>query len=417
LAKRYYDKNMKEFFELKPGSMIINEYERIFLELLKYVSFIKDEIVKIHRYLSGLPSFIGDKIQYDDPKNLEETIRRDKFLYDRKKGNPTFQKAWEDKNKFTKYMRKKGSKSPFFRNNPQGQPAFRGSKIVEAGGQRPRPPPMQCWGCKEDHKYRDCPHKDEKVRFFHNVQQAKIVEDMGKSVSRIYASLDNKQAEFQSHMIEVEGMINNHAFTILIDFGASHSYIDPKVVEILKLSIYKHEKYWLVQLATGAKRKVVELFKSRPLGTNGLNTKAYLNIFPLGSYDFLIGMDWLDQHHAILDCHNKAFTCLDEKGSSRVVQGIPRVVIVREISAMKLKRCYRRGCLVFATHMEETPKDRVPYIEYQVVLKEFEYVFKEIPGLPPKRDIDVSINLMPGAAPVSKTPYRMSTLEVKELQM
>jgi hypothetical protein len=34
---------------------------------------------------------------------------------------------------------------------------------------------------------------------------------------RIYAALDNKQAEFQSHMIEVEGMINNHAFTILID--------------------------------------------------------------------------------------------------------------------------------------------------------------------------------------------------------
>jgi hypothetical protein len=67
--------------------------------------------------------------------------------------------------------------------------------------------------------------------------------------------------------------------------------------------------------------------------------------------------------------------------------------------------------------MGETPKDRVPYLEYQAVLKEFEDVFKEIPGLPPKRDIDFSINLMPGATPVSKTPYRMSTLELKELQM
>jgi hypothetical protein len=60
--------------------------------------------------------------------------------------------------------------------------------------------------------------------------------------SRIYATLDNKQAEFQSHMIEVEGMINNHAFTILVDSGASHSYIDPKVVEIFLLPIRKHEK-------------------------------------------------------------------------------------------------------------------------------------------------------------------------------
>ena len=78
---------MNEFFELKLGSMTIDEYEQRFLELLKYVSFIKDEAVKIQRYLSGLPPSIGDKIQYD-PKTMEETIRREKCLtkryYDRK---------------------------------------------------------------------------------------------------------------------------------------------------------------------------------------------------------------------------------------------------------------------------------------------------------------------------------------------
>ena len=62
LTKRYYDKKMKEFFELKLGSMRIDEYERRFLELLKYVSFIKDDIVNIQRYLSGFPSFISDKL-------------------------------------------------------------------------------------------------------------------------------------------------------------------------------------------------------------------------------------------------------------------------------------------------------------------------------------------------------------------
>jgi hypothetical protein len=59
-----------------------------------------------------------------------------------------------------------------------------------------------------------------------------MVDDMGRRVMRIYVSLDNKQVEFQSHMIEVEGMINNLAFTILIYSGDNHSYIDPKVVEI-----------------------------------------------------------------------------------------------------------------------------------------------------------------------------------------
>ena len=67
--------------------------------------------------------------------------------------------------------------------------------------------------------------------------------------------------------------------------------------------------------------------------------------------------------------------------------------------------------------MEVTPKDKVPNIEDYVVLKEFEDVFKEIPGLPPKRDIDFSTNLMHGATPLSNTPYRMSTTELKELQM
>jgi hypothetical protein len=75
LTKRYCIKKMKDLFELKLRSMTIDEYERRFLELLKYVSFIEDETVKIQRYLSGLPSFISDKIQYDDPKTLEETIR------------------------------------------------------------------------------------------------------------------------------------------------------------------------------------------------------------------------------------------------------------------------------------------------------------------------------------------------------
>jgi predicted aspartyl protease len=160
------------------------------------------------------------------------------------------------------------------------------------------------------------------------------VEDLGSRMLRIYVALDNKQAEFQSHMIEVEGMINNRPLVILIDSGASHSYVDPRVVEGLHLMRSKHEKSWLVQLATGTKRKVTELVKSCSVDMKGMSTKAELNILPLGSYDCLIGMDWLDQHHALLDYRNKRFTCLDEEGNQVTVQGIPRAVAVREISAM-----------------------------------------------------------------------------------
>jgi hypothetical protein len=55
---------------------------------------------------------------------------------------------------------------------------------------------------------------------------------------------------------------------------------------------------------------------------NGLHAKAGLNIIPLGLYYCLIGMDWLDRHHAIIEYYNKAFTCLDEQGNLRMAQGI-----------------------------------------------------------------------------------------------
>jgi hypothetical protein len=83
------------------------------LELLKYVAFIKDEQVKIQRYLSRMLSFISDKIQYDEPKALEETIRHAKCLYDQQRGRPNFQKAWEEKMKSKVEQRKKGTKIPF----------------------------------------------------------------------------------------------------------------------------------------------------------------------------------------------------------------------------------------------------------------------------------------------------------------
>jgi hypothetical protein len=119
LSKHYYESKMKEFFEIKLGITKMDEYEKRFFELLKYVYFIKDENVKIQRFLSRLPSFYNDKIQYDSPKTLEESIRKEKHLYEQKRGRPIFEKAWNDKMKGKKSQRKKCFKPPFFKNNSQ----------------------------------------------------------------------------------------------------------------------------------------------------------------------------------------------------------------------------------------------------------------------------------------------------------
>jgi hypothetical protein len=75
------------------------------------------------------------------------------------------------------------------------------------------------------------------------------------------------------------------------------------MVEMFHLPRRKLGKPWMVQVTTEAKRKISEMIKVCPMNLNGMNTSAELNIIPLGSYDCLTGMDWLDQHHVVLDCY------------------------------------------------------------------------------------------------------------------
>ena len=91
----------------------------------------------------------------------------------------------------------------------------------------------------------------------------------------------------------------------------------------------KFEKYLLVQLATRTKKKVISFVKRCDFGMNGFKTHADLNILLLGSYDLLIGMDWLEKHRVTLNCYDKTLSCLDDKGNTIVEKGIPRKFTIR----------------------------------------------------------------------------------------
>jgi hypothetical protein len=82
-----------------------------------------------------------------------------------------------------------------------------------------------------------------------------------------------------------------------------------------------------------------------------------------------------------------------------------------------LKKGFRKGFHICASHIEEVVGDKVESLEYHLVLRYFEYVFEEVLGIPPKRDNDFSLYLVLGVSPVFKTPYKMGTLELKELQI
>ena len=124
----------------------------------------------------------------------------------------------------------------------------------------------------------------------HNLQEEPTVEDIART-PWIYAALDGRQAGHQATMVKIEVKILNTSVSILIDPDACWSYVAPKIVDICKLGKVKHDKLWMIQLATGMKRKVLKIVKEFEVNLNGFLTKVNLNILPLGSYDVLIGMD------------------------------------------------------------------------------------------------------------------------------
>ena len=101
------------------------------------------------------------------------------------------------------------------------------------------------------------------------------------------------------------------------------------------------------------------------------------------------------------------------------IVGIPRPISLRMISAMQMKRSFRKGCQIFVVMVNELEEEEpVRKTLDHPILQEYVDVFlSEISGMPLKRDIDFSIILSPGVEPISKAPYRMTTHELSELRL
>ena len=135
-----------------------------------------------------------------------------------------------------------------------------------------------------------------------------------------------------------------------------------------------------------------------------------MNVFPLGSYDMIIGMGWLEKYKLVLNLFDKIFTYGDEDKIVKKVNVFSKHVSLRKISALQLGKCLRKGCNIYAVNIPDVVHNENPtFVRDHPVLSEFMDVFaEEIPGLPPPREIDFSIEIIPGFAPMSKVPYRIS---------
>ena len=93
---------------------------------------------------------------------------------------------------------------------------------------------------------KNCPLENESASPSYNMQEAERVGQVARAVPRIYAALEDRQADHQSAVVEVAGKITEQSVSILIDLGSTHSYITPRVVDIFAFKKVKHRKSWLV---------------------------------------------------------------------------------------------------------------------------------------------------------------------------
>jgi hypothetical protein len=413
LSERYFDEKAKEFYELKLGQLTMEEYVNKFLDLLRYVPYIKAEKAKAQRFISGLPKEYRNRIEFDEPKTLEDTIRKATYCHEqyghwaesrgdwKQKSGSKFQKKGSKSSGLKNYKKNHRMNFPTWSVLQQNFPSADGNKTsgpIPVKIDNPKRKPLECWDCGGEHLRRDCPLRQQNSRKIYNMQEATTVNDVARSVPQIYAALDNNQADHQASVVEIEGMIFNHLVSVLIDPGSNLSYISPKAVDKCKLQPRKQTKPWLVQLATDTKRKVVEAIPACQLMLSTFPTQATLNVLPLGSYDLLIGMDWLAAHKVKLDCYHKTLECVNKEGQRITLQGIRNPVSVRQISALQMRKYCRKGCPLYAIQVLNIIEGAKPSPDDHPILREYRDVFpEEVPGLPPRRDIDFSIELALGA--------------------
>ena len=127
-------------------------------------------------------------------------------------------------------------------------------------------------------------------------------------------------------------------------------------------------------------------------------------------------MDWLSKHRAIVDCDKKIVLLKCSDLSEVRIQGIRSESVPKILSAMKARRFLRKDCEAFLALILDPKREQVN-LENIPVIREFPDVFpEELPEVPPEREVNLSIEVVEGTTPISRTPYRMAPIELKELK-
>ncbi|KAD3067059.1 hypothetical protein E3N88_34939 [Mikania micrantha] len=210
-------------------------------------------------------------------------------------------------------------------------------------------------------------------------------------------------------------LVNDHYASILFDTGADKSFVSNEFKQLLGKEHKTLKDSFIIELANGDTLETRNIIEGCTLNINKHMLSLDLIPIDLGSFDIVVGMDWLSKHKAEIVCHERVIRVPLDNGEILVIHGERPGRSLHLISCMKARKYLKKQYVVFLAHVTDK-KGKEKQLHDIPVVKEFPEVFPEdLPGVPPPRQVEFRIDLVPGAAPVAKSPYRLAPAEMQEL--
>jgi hypothetical protein len=190
-------------------------------------------------------------------------------------------------------------------------------------------------------------------------------------------------------------LINSIPTSVLFDYGASHSFITESFMEKHNVPKYPLKKMLHIS-SPGGDMKATHSCLHVNLNIQGIDFPVNLVVLESNGIDVILGCDWLKSYDGVIQCAKGTIMLTSPQGE--------RMQVSTDMSTDAKGE-------TMVNHLEEKPLENIKVVcEYPDVFPE------ELPGMPPDRDIEFSIELLPGTAPISKRPYRMDVKDLVELK-
>ncbi|GJR37240.1 putative reverse transcriptase domain-containing protein [Tanacetum coccineum] len=232
----------------------------------------------------------------------------------------------------------------------------------------------------------------------------------------------NASRDADSNVVTGTFLLNNHYASILFDTGADRSFISTAFSSMINITPTPLENSYDVELADGKLVGIDTIIRGCTLNFLNHPFNIDLILVELGSFDIIIGMDWLRKYHAVIVCDEKLVQI--PYGNETLIfygneSNYGRESRLTIISCSKAQEYMAKGYQIFLAQIsakKEEDKSEGKKLKDVLIVQDFPEVFPEdLPGLLPARPVEFQIDLIPGTAPIARAPYRLTPSEMKDL--